>query len=250
MPTLYLVIPFFNETATLQAAVDRVLAVDTPDGWSQHLILIDDGSEQSSADVGQALAAAHSQITLLKHDVNRGKGAAVRTGYAAIIASAADADLAVIQDADLEYDPAELYKLIEVLQREGADALFGNRWGTPARSLKARVHRLGNRFLTHLSNRATGLRLTDMECCYKLITIPMLKRILPELDEDRFGIEPQLAAVLARHDAHVVESPVSYAPRGFDEGKKIGAKDALEAIKVIRRERKRTKAHTTKKGSA
>jgi len=242
VPTLHPVIPFFNETATLEAAVKRVLAIAAPDGWSTHLVLVDDGSAQPSAEVGVTLAAAHERITLLQHEVNRGKGAAVRTGFDSIIASADDEDIAVIQDADLEYDPSELFGLVEVMRKAGADALVGNRWVTPPRSLKARFHRSGNRFLTHLSNRATGLRLSDMECCYKLITIPLLKRILPELDEDRFGIEPQLAAVLARHGARVAESPVSYAPRGFDEGKKIGARDALEAIKVIRRERRRTRS--------
>ena len=245
MPTLHLVIPFFNETATLEAAVKRVLAAHPPSGWNRNVFLVDDGSEITSSIVGIELAAQHEEVTLLKHECNRGKGAAVRTGYESIIATAGDEDVVAIQDADLEYDPAELNGLVEVLHQEEADAIFGNRWSTPPGSLKARIHRLGNRCLTVMSNLATGLHLTDMECCYKLITIPMLRKILPDLDEDRFGIEPQLAATLARHGARIVETPVSYQPRGFDEGKKIGAKDALEAIKVIQRERIRT--HTRMK---
>ena len=245
MPTLHLVIPFFNETATLESAVQRVLAAPMPSGWEQNVILVDDGSERASAEVGTELARKHDVVSLQSHRRNRGKGAAVRSGYASIIDLAHDDDVAGIQDADLEYDPADLSRLIDALESERADAIFGNRWSTPPHSMKARLHRLGNRILTRLSNNATGLKLTDMECCYKLIRIPMLRNILPDLDEDRFGIEPQLAAALARHGSRIVEVPVSYDPRGFDEGKKIGARDAMEAIRVIRRERLRTRESTS-----
>lgn len=244
MPTLHLIIPFFNETATLETAVQRVLATPMLSGWGLKVILLDDGSDRSSAEIGEQLAKENEQVSLQRHENNQGKGAAVRSGFSSVIEIAHDDDVAGILDADLEYDPADLSHLINTLNNEQADAIFGNRWATPPLSLKGFLHRMGNRFLTRLSNRATGLHLSDMECCYKIIRIPMLRKILDDLDEDRFGIEPQLAAALARHGAKIVDLPVSYDPRGFDDGKKIGVKDAMEAIRVIRRERARTRSRS------
>lgn len=236
MPVLHVVIPFLNEAPTLEAAVNRVLKAPTPKGWGLSIVLVDDGSETPTSLIAKEIAAKNEKITLVQHDVNQGKGTAVKSGFLSVVPHASDQDVVAIQDADLEYDPADLNTLLEHMNQQHADAIIGNRWTSPPRSLKARIHRLGNTVLTRMSNSKTGLKLNDMECCYKLIRIPMLQRILPQLTEPRFGIEPQIMAALARNDATVVEGPVSYSPRGIQEGKKIGVRDAIEAIRVIRRE--------------
>lgn len=236
MPVLHVVIPFLNEAPTLEAAVNRVLQAPTPTGWGLSIILVDDGSGEKTATIAKEIAAHNENITLVQHDANRGKGAAVKTGFLSAILHAGDEDAVAIQDADLEYNPADLSTLLKYMNEQQADAIIGNRWTAPPRSLKARIHRWGNTVLTQASNSKTGLKLHDMECCYKLIRMPMLRTILPELTEPRFGIEPQIVAVLARNEAVVVEGPVSYSPRGIQEGKKIGVRDAIEAIRVIRRE--------------
>jgi glycosyltransferase involved in cell wall biosynthesis len=238
VPTLHLVIPFFNEAATLETSVDRVRQQTLPAGWERKIILVDDGSSETSAAIGRALALDHEDISLVRLDENCGKGAAVRLGLAAILERADEADAVAIQDADLEYDPADLSALIEVMERESADAAVGYRWAVLVTGFKARLHRLGNRLLTWLSNRRTGLRLKDMECCYKVLRVPIARAILPELTEARFGIEPQFAAALARHGAEVSQASVSYAPRGVAEGKKIGVRDGIEALRVIWQEPK------------
>ena len=236
MPVLYVVIPFLNEAPTLEAAVNRVLKAPTLNGWGLSIICVDDGSEKTTSTISETLEANHEHITLVRHEVNLGKGAAVQSGFLYAADHAQDDDVVAIQDADLEYNPADLHTLLELMIERKADAIIGNRWTSPARTLKARIHRLGNTVLTRLSNAKTGLTLHDMECCYKLIRIPMLRTMLPQLTEPRFGIEPQIAAALARNGAIVTEGPVSYAPRGVEEGKKIGVRDAIEAIRVIRRE--------------
>ncbi len=236
MPVLHVVIPFLNEAPTLEAAVRRVLKAPTPEGWSRSTVLVDDGSEITTSQIAEKLAEANEEISLIRHDSNMGKGAAVKTGFLSIAAHASDEDAVAIQDADLEYSPTDLKALLEQMNVENADAIIGNRWTAPPRSVIARFHRLGNTVLTRLSNAMTGLKLNDMECCYKLITLPMLRMILPQLTELRFGIEPQIVAALARNGARVIEGPVSYDPRSFEEGKKIGVRDAIEAIRVIRRE--------------
>lgn len=245
MPVIHVVIPFLDEDSTLETVVDRLQACPWPTGWSPRLVLVDDGSGDEAAAHARTILDDRpgSDIVLLRHDVNRGKGAALRTGFADILSSANDADLAGVQDADLEYEPADLIPFIEAMHsnQPRPDATFGNRWARENDSAIRRAHRFGNRLLTRLSNAATGLAVNDMECCYKLIRIPMLRAILPELDEDRFAIEPQLAATLARHGARVVDIPVSYAPRSYSQGKKIGFRDGVAAIVSIAREWRRTR---------
>ena len=245
MPVIHVVIPFLDEESTLETIVSKLDACVWPDGWSSRLVLVDDGSGKSAADAARSLTEhrSGSPITLFRHDENRGKGAALRTGFEAVVDTASAEDLVAIQDADLEYDPADLITIIEAIQDSTppADAAFGNRWSDLQASTIRRAHRLGNRLLTRLSNAMTGLAVTDMECCYKLIRIPMLRTILPDLDEDRFAIEPQLAAALARHGARVIEVPVSYEPRSFSQGKKIGFGDGVAAIVAIVREWRRTR---------
>lgn len=244
MPLLHLVIPFLDEEATLGTITDRVVACRWPEGWSVRIVLVDDGSGDTASRAAARLAAAHG-FSLLRHPVNRGKGAALRTAFAHVVEHANDDDLVGVQDADLEYDPADLARMIETIEQAPAriDAAFGNRWAAGQPSTVRRIHRLGNRVLTMISNRLTGLGVSDMECCFKVIRIPMLRTLLPDLDEDRFAIEPQLAAALARHDARVTEVAVSYEPRSFAEGKKIGIADGFAAIGAMVREWGRTRRH-------
>jgi glycosyltransferase involved in cell wall biosynthesis len=235
MPVLHVVVPCFNEAGTLDAVLGSLGRVRWPDGWRSEVTVVDDGSEPGAARAAEEACRAHA-AALIRLPANRGKGAAIRAGFASILERAADPDAVAIHDADLEYDPQDLAALLAALP--GHDAVFGNRWGGAADTrIKRRAHRLLNRILTGASNVLTGLSIHDMECCHKLFTVTSLRRILPELSEDRFGIEPQLAAVAARHRLRVTEGPVSYRPRGFAEGKKIRAKDGVRALLVIARER-------------
>ncbi|HMN96170.1 MAG TPA: glycosyltransferase family 2 protein [Phycisphaerales bacterium] len=252
MPTLHVVIPVFNEERTLEPCVRRVLAAPMPPEWSIALMIVDDCSEPSAERATAALAAAlrseGRDIALERHGRNRGKGAAIRTGFDRVIARcdadpARARDIAIIQDADLEYDPADFPALMAPILERRSDAVYGNRWGerwrrsAASRGLHRRVHRLGNACLTLASNLLTGLRLDDMECCYKLLPLDLLRRVRPHLTEDRFGIEPQITAVLGRLGARVAQVEVAYSPRGFRDGKKIGVRDALRALWVLLRER-------------
>ena len=247
MPVLHVVIPFLDEESTLNTIVDRLEACPWPEGWSASIVLVDDGSGPNAAHASKRLAGSvrDIDIQLLQHEVNRGKGAALQTGFQKILETADEADLVGVQDADLEYDPADLARIITTLT--GAtpkiDAVFGNRWNAPRGTTIRRIHRIGNQTLTRISNALTGLSLSDMECCYKVIRVPMLRRILPDLDENRFAIEPQLAASLARHNARLMEAPVAYEPRSFSEGKKIGFRDGISAILAMLREWRRTRRH-------
>lgn len=244
---LHVVIPFYDEEATLRACVDRVTNALLPPGWSRRLVLIDDCSGDDTGAVARALVAdldaRGERINLLSHEHNRGKGAALRTGFDAVLrdSSAMDDDVVIIQDADLEYDPGDYAALIAPLARGEADVVFGSRFGAHrrARGLWPKIHRAGNALLTAFSNLMTGYRVTDMECCYKVFPLPVLRRVRPMLSEDRFGVEPQIAAALARLNLRLAEVPVGYAPRNPAEGKKIGFKDVFDAVRVITRERLR-----------
>lgn len=238
MPILYVVIPVFNESATLGDCVRRVVAVSLPAAWNLHIVLINDGSDSATRFATEQLAAQFpNSLTLLHHPVNRGKGAALQTGFAHVVRTSRDErDAMIIQDADSEYDPNDFASLIHAIESNGTNcSAFGNRWhkGSVQTGAKGWLHMRANRLLTTLSNLATGLRVTDMECCYKIIPVVVLRKILPALTENRFGIEPQIAAALARSGVLVVQVPVSYAPRSFKDGKKIGPIDGLRALWVI-----------------
>ncbi|MAD18749.1 MAG: glycosyl transferase [Planctomycetaceae bacterium] len=242
MPVLHLVIPFLDEEATLEEVVSRVGRVEWPEGWHARMILVDDGSAATARDVATSLEQRHVGVERLSHASNRGKGAAVRTGFKHILDTAGDDDLVGIQDADLEYDPADLVRFVQTFDRTpDTDAVVGNRWLEVQPNVVRRAHRFANGLLTLASNLLTGLRIHDMECCYKVIRVPMLHRILPDLDEDHFGVEPQLAAALARYDARVAEVGVSYDPRSFADGKKIGLRDGVEALAAMFREWRRSR---------
>lgn len=263
MPTLFVVVPYFNEPNTLAECMDRLQAAALPSGWSRHIVLVDDASAPAgrgaadavaarSMTTANALAATESHpdaigqpectpLTLLRHAHNAGKGAALMTGFDWILDRADDADAVLVHDADLEYDPADHAALVHALTKDPLLAVFGHRWhGAAIRpGLVAWFHRAGNRALTWLSNSVSGLRVHDMECCSKLLRIPLLRTIRPWLSEPRFGIEPQLTAAIARARGSVREVPVRYEARGFSDGKKIGMRDGLRALWVILRERLR-----------
>ena len=240
MPALHVVIPCYNEEQTLQGCAERVLNVRLPRGWDLQVTIVDDHSLDRTGGIAEAVHRSDDRVQLVTHARNRGKGAAVRSGFERVLEKAAEDDLCVVQDADLEYDPNDLAPMIDSLLATSSDAVYGDRFDRGRRpSPLGHAHTFVNRTLTVLSNLMTGLSVADMECCYKLIRIPMLRRIIHELDEERFGIEPQVTAALARAEARIRNHHVSYAPRRFDDGKKIGARDGLRAILVIARERLR-----------
>ncbi|HEX2078935.1 MAG TPA: glycosyltransferase family 2 protein [Longimicrobium sp.] len=216
---LSVIMPVYNEAATIAESARRVRAVPL----EMELICVDDGSTDGTLEQLRALEAEGVVDTLLTHARNRGKGAAVRTGI-----RAATGDVIVIQDADLEYDPFELPRLLEPIADGRADAVFGSRFlGGPHRVLYF-WHRLGNGMLTLLSNMFTDLNLTDMETCYKMVRADLLKSL--PLRTRRFGIEPELTARLAQARARIYEVPISYAGRTYAEGKKIGWRDGVAAM--------------------
>ncbi len=244
MPLLHVVIPIYNERGTLEACLRNVLGVNLPDGFSPHLWLVDDCSNDENYTevkrVSSLLAGEGHPVTLNRHEVNQGKGGALQTGFDRILASGATPDdIVIIQDADLEYDPNDYPDLMAPLLAGAADAVLGTRWGDhrELKGLKRKIHAWGNGALTTLSNLMTGHRVSDMECCYKVFSVSFLRRLRPMLYEKRFGIEPQMVASMARLKARVTERPIHYDPRGLDAGKKIGWKDGVRAIWVIGRER-------------
>jgi glycosyltransferase involved in cell wall biosynthesis len=218
------VIPVYNEAATVARVVGRALA----GGRAAEVVVVDDGSTDGT---GAALAGiADPRVKVLRHDRNRGKGAALRTGFAA-----ATGDVVVVQDADLEYDPDDWPALLAPILAGRADAVYGSRFlGGPHRVLLF-WHYAGNRFLTLLSNMITNLNLTDMETGAKAFRAGLLRRM--NLRQDRFGFEPEVTAKLSRLGARVWETPVSYAGRTYAEGKKITWVDAIEVPWVLFRVR-------------
>lgn len=216
---LSVVMPVYNEAATVRHAAARVRAVGLP----LELVCTDDGSTDGSREMLRALLAEGVIHRLIELPRNGGKGTAVRAGIAA-----ATGPVIVVQDADLEYDPFELPRLLEPIEDGRADAVFGSRFaGGPHRVLYF-WHTLGNRALTLLSNMFTDLNLTDMETCYKMVRADLLKSL--PLRTRRFGIEPELTARLAQAGARIYEVPISYAGRTYDEGKKIGWRDGVAAV--------------------
>ncbi len=223
---LSIVIPVYNEAATLDEIVRRVTAVDT--GMETELVLVDDCSRDGSADKLRQMQAAHPEWKVRFHEYNRGKGAALRTAFAA-----ATGDVILIQDADLEYDPKDFPRLLEPILDGHADVVYGSRFigGGPHRVVYF-WHSLGNRFLTLVSNMMTDLNLTDMEVCYKVFRREVLESI--SLFEDRFGFEVEVTSKVARGKRwRIYEVPISYYGRSYAEGKKITWKDGVRALWCI-----------------
>lgn len=219
-----IVIPIYNEKQTLRELVSRVRAVDAMQ--IKEIILVDDCSTDGTR---QILETDFDDpiFKRLYHAHNQGKGAALRTGFAA-----ATGDIVAVQDADLEYDPTELPGLIRPIIRGQADVVFGSRFvGGGAHRVVFFWHMMGNKFLTLLSNMTTNLNLTDMECCYKLFRREVISQI--EIEENRFGVEPELTAKVARLGVRIYEVGISYYGRTYSEGKKIGWRDGVRAIYVI-----------------
>jgi glycosyltransferase involved in cell wall biosynthesis len=219
---LSVVIPCYNERDTVAAVVAQVLA--SP--WTAEVIVVDDGSTDGTRDVLAGIDEPRVRVLLQSH--NRGKGAALRRGF-----SAATAPLVIVQDADLEYDPGEYGVLVQPLLSDDADVVYGSRFisSHPHRVLYF-WHSVGNRFLTTLSNIFTNLNLTDMETCYKVFRRSVIQAI--DLEENRFGVEPELTAKVAAHpEWRVYEVGISYRGRTYAEGKKIGWRDGIRAVWCI-----------------
>jgi glycosyltransferase involved in cell wall biosynthesis len=227
-PLLSVVIPVYNERDTLMEIVRRVRSVPI----NKEIILVDDGSTDGTRDLLAAIKD-HADLSVLFHERNRGKGAALRTGFLH-----ARGDIVLIQDADLEYNPDDYERLLVPILQNQADVVFGSRFKTVQARTDALWHRLGNRALTEVSNCFTGLKLTDMETCYKVFRRDILQTLAPRLEQDGFGIEPELTAKLARTGCRIREVAIRYEARSYQQGKKIGWRDGLLTLWCIWRYRR------------
>ena len=221
MADVSVVMPAYNEAERIRQAMDRVLALD----FVAELIVIDDGSLDGTPEIAESIE--DSRITVIRQPMNQGKGAALRTGFAA-----AAAPYVAVHDADLEYDPADIERLLGPLRDGRADVVFGSRFiGSDEHRVLYYWHSVGNKILTTLSNMATNINLTDMETCTKVFRREVIQSL--DLREDRFGFEPEVTAKIAIAGHRIYEVGVSYSGRTYAEGKKIGWKDGLRAVYVI-----------------
>jgi glycosyltransferase involved in cell wall biosynthesis len=222
---LSIVIPCYNEISTIDMILDAVEKSPYPD---KEIIIVDDFSTDGTREkLANEIEASGRVSKVLYHDRNKGKGAALRLGF-----SEARGDVVIVQDADLEYDPQEYGKLVQPILDDKADVVYGSRFvGSDAHRVLYFWHRLGNSFLTLLSNMFTNLDLTDMETCYKVIKREHLQSIT--IEEDRFGFEPEITAKLAKTNCRIFEVGISYNGRTYEEGKKIGWRDGVSAIRCI-----------------
>jgi len=222
-PCLSVIMPVFNERATVAGIIETVLQQPQV----AELIVVNDASSDGTRDELERIKNSDSRLRVYHHDKNQGKGAALRTGIAH-----ATADIVIIQDADLEYDPTEYPILLHPILSGKADAVFGSRFiGSQEHRVLYFWHSMGNRFLTLMSNMFTNLNLTDMETCYKAVRREILQSIL--IEENRFGFEPEITAKLAKKGIRIYEVAVSYHGRTYAEGKKINWKDGVRAIWCI-----------------
>jgi dolichol-phosphate mannosyltransferase len=223
---LSVVIPCYNEEATLEKCVQRVMDI-ADENLALEIIIIDDCSSDLSVSIAESLASRYPVVVVQKHEKNMGKGAALRTGFAR-----ATGDFVAVQDADLEYDPSDLKRLLAPLVHDQADVVLGSRFSSagPHRVLYF-WHSVGNQFLTLLSNMFTDLNLTDMETCYKVFRRGVIQAV--EIKENRFGFEPEIVAKIAQMRLRVYEMGISYHGRTYEEGKKIGVRDGLRALYCV-----------------
>jgi glycosyltransferase involved in cell wall biosynthesis len=224
--TLSIIVPCYNEEETLEQCIETVLRISS-ERLKIEIIIVNDASTDNSLTICQRLLEKHAAVVVLSHEVNQGKGAALRTGF-----RAATHDFVAVQDADLEYDPQDLIRLLEPLKDQKADVVLGSRFnsGNSTRVLYF-WHSMGNKFLTLLSNMFTDLNLTDMETCYKVFKREIIQSI--EIKENRFGFEPEVVAKIAQMRCRIYEMGISYHGRTYAEGKKIGVRDGFRALYCI-----------------
>src|SRR6266446_8080087 len=227
---LSILVPLYNEEEFVGPLLQRVLEAPLPEGMDREIVVVDDGSTDGSAEIAEEIARAHPEvIRVIRRPRNQGKGAAIRDAV-----EQARGELCLIQDADLEYDPREYAHLLKPLIEGNADVVYGSRFMIVGeRRVLYFWHSVANWLLTELANLVADLNLTDMETCYKAFRTSLLKSI--PLRSERFGIEPELTIKLARRQVRIYETPISYHGRTYEEGKKIGLKDAFEAVWVILR---------------
>jgi len=224
---LSILIPVYNERVVVERSLAQVLAAPLPENMDRELVIVDDCSTDGTWAILQRLAANEPAIRLFRHEVNQGKGAAVRTAI-----QHATGDFALVQDADLEYDPSEYPHLLRPMLDGRADAVFGSRYlAGEQRRVLLFWHSMINKLLTLTSNMFSNLNLTDMETCYKVFRTDLLKSV--PIRSNRFGFEPEIVMKCAKRKFRVYEVPISYHGRTFEEGKKIGWKDGLKALAVI-----------------
>lgn len=222
---LSIVIPCYNEKNTIEKILDEVMDVDLG-STKKEILIVDDGSKDGTRSILKKMSSKNKSIKLLFQEKNQGKGAALKRG---ILVSTGD--VVVVQDADLEYDPQEYVRLLYPIERGHADVVYGSRFigGEPHRIIYYR-NQVANKFLTELSNIFTGLNLTDMETCYKMMRGDLARNLAKDLKAQRFGFEPEITARIAKSKAPVYEIGISYYGRSKEEGKKIGMRDGLKAI--------------------
>jgi glycosyltransferase involved in cell wall biosynthesis len=217
---LSVIVPVFNEKATVLPLLEKVLAVPI----DKEVVIVDDGSTDGTREILRAFQ--HPDVRIVFHEKNQGKGAAIRTAVREV-----RGDITLIQDADLEYSPDEYPRLLKPIEEGVADVVYGSRFLGGERRALLFTHAIGNKFLTFLSNAFTNLNLTDMETCYKVFRTEILKSIT--IKSNRFNFEPEITAKIAKRRARVVEIPISYWGRDYSEGKKIGWKDGVSALVTI-----------------
>ena len=220
---LSVIIPVYNEERTVGLVISRVAALPL----NTEIVIVDDCSTDGTRAILSKLTDVPNLKVILK-DQNEGKGAALRTGLEHVTG-----DFIIVQDADLEYNPRDIPGILKPLLQDEADVVYGSRFIGEERQDESWIHRMGNAVLTQASNLLSGLRLTDMETCYKAFSKKVLRDLT--IEQNRFGIEPELTAKLARRGYRFAEVPISYTSRGYDEGKKIGIKDLFNAIYCIGR---------------
>lgn len=224
-PSVTVVIPVYNERATVVQVIERVIALDI----AKQIILVDDGSTDGTREILSSYIGKHG-IDVVLHPRNQGKGAALKSGFLR-----ARGEVVIVQDADLEYDPQDILSVIAPILDGRCDVVYGSRYLENGCQDPSPIHRLGNWLLTQFSNWMTSNRLTDMETCYKAIRRTLLQSI--EIEQERFGFEPEITAKLARRGQRIIEVPISYRSRSWKEGKKIGVKDLINTLWCIVRYR-------------